>query len=87
MKSFAVVALYMNGYHELGAENRSIGNKPVLRIEKAFGKQGLARVNTGLRISCLNRIGLIYLFYLPFSRLRTLLMNWEFRSFIRDGAK
>jgi hypothetical protein len=40
MKSFAVVALYMNGYHELGAENRSIGNKPVIRIEKVFGKQG-----------------------------------------------
>jgi hypothetical protein len=27
---------YANGYHELGAENRSTGNKLVLRVEKVF---------------------------------------------------
>jgi hypothetical protein len=32
--------LYVNGYHELGAENRPAGNKLVLRVEKVFGKGG-----------------------------------------------
>ncbi|QNI33419.1 transporter [Alloacidobacterium dinghuense] len=32
--------LYVNGYHELGAENRPTGNKLVLRVEKVFGKEG-----------------------------------------------
>jgi hypothetical protein len=31
--------LYVNGYHEVGAENRAGGNKVVLRVEKVFGKE------------------------------------------------
>jgi hypothetical protein len=30
--------LYVNGYHEFGAENRPTGNKLLFRIEKVFGK-------------------------------------------------
>jgi hypothetical protein len=32
-------SLYVNGYHEFGAENRPTGNKVVLRLEKVFGKE------------------------------------------------
>jgi len=32
--------LYINGYHEIGAENMSAGNKLVLRVEKVFGPPG-----------------------------------------------
>src|SRR5579862_6603714 len=31
--------LYVNGYHEFGAENRPTGSKVVHRVEKAFGKE------------------------------------------------
>jgi len=31
--------LYVNAYHELGAENRPTGSKIVLRLEKVFGKR------------------------------------------------
>jgi hypothetical protein len=32
-------SLYVNGYHEFGAENRPTGNKVVLRLEKVFGNE------------------------------------------------
>ena len=32
-------SLYVNGYHEFGAENRPTGNKVVLRVEKVFSKE------------------------------------------------
>jgi hypothetical protein len=32
-------SLYVNDYHEFGAENRASGNKVVLRLEKVFGKE------------------------------------------------
>ena len=32
--------LYINAYHEIGAENMSAGNKLVLRVEKVFGPPG-----------------------------------------------
>jgi hypothetical protein len=31
---------YINGYHEIGAENMSEGNKLILRVEKVFGSPG-----------------------------------------------
>jgi hypothetical protein len=32
--------VYINGYHEIGAENMSAGNKLILRVEKVFGPPG-----------------------------------------------